>query len=196
MPYGINLIIFNNLLNATVQLDLLIKQWLQIRQVPCLINLMSLITNMGSPLTFVLLSILVFIYLARRKQWLEAIASYTCLLSAWILMDTLKLVFARPRPLGEVFTVATGYSLPSGHAMISMAYYGFIAILLLVQYQSRWNRIAAVGLAALILCIGFSRIYLNVHYFSDVLAGYVLGLLVLFVNWWGLNRAHRKAILK
>lgn len=194
MPYGISLYIFSNLLAATVQLDLFIKQWLQLRQFPWLISIMSVVTNLGSPLAFALLSLLVFIWLGWRKKWPEAIASYTCLISGWLLMDYLKIVFARPRPLGEAFTVATGFSFPSGHAMLSMAYYGFIASLLLAQYQGRWSRIAAAGLFAVIICIGFSRMYLNVHYFSDVMVGFVLGSLVWFANWWGLKRVRKKLI--
>lgn len=196
MQYGISFYIMGNLISATVHLDLFIKEWLQVREVSWLIQLMRFITDLGSPMTFALLSIMVFIWLGRRKKWLEAVASYVCLLSAWLLMDCLKIVFARPRPMGEVFTVATGFSFPSGHAMISMAYYGFLAILLLTQYKSRWNRIFAVGLLGLIICIGFSRIYLNVHYFSDVMMGYVLGLLVLYANWWGLAWVRRKYIAK
>lgn len=192
MQYGLSFLFISNLLSVAVEMDLIIKQWLELNQIPWLINLMNYITDMGSPLTFILLSILVFIWLSWQQKRLEAIASYTCLLSSWLIMDALKLIFARPRPLGEVFTVAAGFSFPSGHAMISMSYYGFIAILLITQYQNRWSRIAAVGLAALIICIGFSRIYLNVHYFSDVIAGYTMGLLVLYVNWQGLNRVRRK----
>lgn len=192
MQYGISFYIIGNLISATVHLDYFIKEWLQVREVSWLIQVMSLITDLGSPIFFALLSILVFIWLGWRKRWMEAVFTYICLLSAWLLMDYLKLVFERPRPMGEVFTVAAGFSFPSGHAMISMAYYGFLAVLLFTQYRSRWSRFVAIGFLALILCIGFSRIYLNVHYFSDVMVGYVLGLLVLYANWRGLAWARRK----
>lgn len=194
MQYGIIPAAVSSLIAAIIQIDLFIKEWLLVREVPWLIQLMKQITNLGSPAFFALLSVLVFIWLGWRKRWQEAVFSYICLISAWLLNDYLKVVFVRSRPLGEVFTIATGYSFPSGHAMISMAYYGFLVALLLSQPKNRWNRMAAVGLLFVTICIGFSRIYLNVHYFSDVMVGFVLGLLVLMINWWGLNWFRDKRI--
>ena len=196
MQYGIIPYAISNLIAATIHMDIVIKEWMQVREVSWLIQWMRLITNLGSPMFFVLISILIFIWLKRHNKRLEAITSYTCLVSAWLLMEGLKLIFVRPRPMGDALTIASGFSFPSGHAMISMAYYGFLVVLLLTQYLSRWSRIVAAGVLGLIICIGFSRIYLNVHYFSDVMFGYVMGLLVLYVNWWGLTRIRRKYITK
>lgn len=104
-----------------------------------------------------------------------------------------KEFFAKPRPVGETFTVATGYSFPSGHAMLSLAYYGYLALVMLQKCPDKWRPAVKSGAVLLILVIGFSRIYLNVHYTSDVLAGYVFGSLVLSANWWLMRIIEKRA---
>ncbi|TWJ32389.1 LssY C-terminal domain-containing protein [Geobacter argillaceus] len=94
-----------------------------------------------------------------------------------------KLAFHRQRPLGiSVFTEAS-FSFPSGHATIAAAFYGFIVYYLWRQAQN-WNiRLNLLfGGSALILAIGFSRLYLGVHFLSDVLGGYLLGFLWLILG--------------
>lgn len=179
--------LLNNLVSSVMDMDMLIKEWLQVRQFAWLLDFLGFITYFGSPLVLIPISLLVFIWLGWHRRWLEVLTSYTCLLSAWLLTDYLKHFFARPRPLGETFTVAAGFAFPSGHAALSMAYYGFLATLLISPKSGRRHRLAAAGLLVLISCIGFSRIYLNVHYFSDVLAGLVLGWLVLLANRQGMR---------
>lgn len=107
-------------------------------------------------------------------------------------MEYLKIFFHRARPSGEALTVASGFSMPSGHAMVSFAYYGFLALLLLDNCQGRWRYLIIAGFLLLELLIGFSRLYLNVHYTSDVLAGYGFGLLLLAVNRWLMMKTHHR----
>jgi len=180
------------LVTATFKVDLYIQNWLQTRHIDFLDTILGMLTNLGSPLAYVLIAILVGIGLGRRKRYWEAIFSLTCLLSAWFLMHYLKNVFERPRPLGEALTMATGFSFPSGHAMLSTAYYGFLVLLLVNLYPSKWNRIVLLAFMVLLLLIGFSRIYLNVHYTSDVLAGYLLGALTLAANWGAMKLAIKR----
>lgn len=93
-----------------------------------------------------------------------------------------KVAFHRQRPPGiGVFTEAS-FSFPSGHATIATALYGFIVYYLWRQAQT-WNRRLNIlfGGSALILAIGFSRLYLGVHFLSDVLGGYLLGFLWLII---------------
>jgi membrane-associated phospholipid phosphatase len=92
----------------------------------------------------------------------------------------LKLLFARSRPLLWDRIVNVGHhSFPSGHAMVSIVVYGYIAYTLAKQYPRYRNQISTLAVA-LILSIGFSRLYLGVHWFTDVTAGYAAGLLWLF----------------
>lgn len=93
-----------------------------------------------------------------------------------------KILIHRPRPLGGLLT-ETDFSFPSGHATIAVAVYGFIIFILLKQPFSPHKKIAISLLSVmLILLIGFSRLYLGVHYFSDVIAGFAVGAFGLFVG--------------
>lgn len=121
------------------------------------------------------------IYRDRRKSMLSTLN----LLLVLALNQGLKLVFARPRPAVVKLAEASGFSFPSGHSMISMAFYGFMLFLLLKSdYMPSLKVMASILAAGLILSIGISRIYLGVHYTTDVIAGFCLSLayLILFTD--------------
>ena len=87
----------------------------------------------------------------------------------------LKLLFARDRPLDQVIP-AEGYSFPSGHAFASTVFYGMMVYLVWRLTERPWARAgAAVGGVTVIAAVGLSRVYLNVHYFSDVVGGWLAG---------------------
>lgn len=164
-------------------LDLLVHDYVQTINNPWLVKIMIFITYMGFPWTFVILCALISSYLCYQRKILETIFLITTLISSWGIMEGLKYLFARSRPAGEAFTVASGYSFPSGHAMIALAFYGFLAALLLRHGKgSRQAWVKAIALYILVLLIGLSRIYLNVHYLSDIVAGFLFGTIVLAVN--------------
>ena len=172
---------FDKLLYGFLQLDRLVYQWVHTVQIPWLINIMLIITYMGFSVTFLILSALISVYLLFERRLWETMFLNASLYTAWALMGLLKNWFERSRPAGEALTVAGGYSFPSGHAMLAMAFYGFLASLL-IHSGSRWGRIGAGLLYILIILIAFSRIYLNVHYLSDVLAGLLFGSICLIVS--------------
>lgn len=97
----------------------------------------------------------------------------------------LKQIVQRPRPIEYRIIDEVGYSFPSGHSMVSMAFYGFI-IYLIYRYVTnkhlKWSAIAVLSI--LIIAIGVSRIYLGVHYTSDVLAGFLISIsyLIIYVS--------------
>ena len=106
----------------------------------------------------------------------------------------LKLVIRRPRPPGAAaFLQHFSWSFPSGHAMASLIGYGMLAyVLTLLWIHHRSAQIAVVlGAALLIIAIGFSRLYLGVHYFSDVVGGYAAGVLWLSACISGVEVARR-----
>jgi undecaprenyl-diphosphatase len=149
---------------------------------PELTMVFNYITNLGAPVTFEVLGFISFIYLVLKGERRAGFILIGGLVGSWVIMDALKIFFGRPRPAGEHLTMASGMSFPSGHAMLSMVFYGFLAYLILRKLMPpKWNKIFFVILCCLILLIGLSRVYLNVHYITDVAAGFVLGALILII---------------
>lgn len=123
--------------------------------------------------SIILVVLLLFILFVRgRHSLFLAISSIDCLL----LTTFFKYIIGRSRP--EVFQLIEqgGYSFPSGHTMFSVCVYGYFLYLVLVHVHHKiWRSIFIVGLLFIIFSIGISRIYVGVHFASDVLAGYLLG---------------------
>ena len=101
------------------------------------------------------------------------------LAGAWVLDTGLKLFFARARPVPfyDYYPAPSSYSFPSGHALFSVCFFGGLAVLLTHRIRSRVAQVAVWLVAvAVILLIGGSRVYLGVHYPTDVVGGYAVGL--------------------
>lgn len=139
------------------------------------------ISLVGSPAAMALLALGGTTLLVARRQWLLFSGWITAFVGAWLLTEILKRVVQRPRPLGaSAFLHGNSYSFPSGHALGSLVGWGMLAYLLLVEAPRlravhRW----AIAIAAFVLitAIGLTRLYLGVHYFSDVIGGYAAGTL-------------------
>ncbi len=112
-----------------------------------------------------------------KRRWLRLILWVAALAGGELLDLLLKTWFARPRPsFADPLAVALYYSFPSGHATLSLITYGLLAYFLFTSLPRAWERVPVTSaLILLILLIGVSRIYLGVHYFSDVLAGFAVG---------------------
>lgn len=136
------------------------------------------ISELGTPLVMIGICIafgLLFLLMGRK---LAALMLSVSLLLSFGLNTLLKTIFQRERPVIEHLTDASGYSFPSGNAMISIAFYGMLAYGLATVLFKRQPavRIAVVMIISLlIVAIGVSRIYLGVHYASDIAAGYAGG---------------------
>ncbi len=97
----------------------------------------------------------------------------------------LKQILQRPRPIGHRIIDESGYSLPSGHSMVSMAFYGFLIYLVYKRIENKHLKSFLIALLlVLIINIGISRIYLGVHYTSDVIAGFLVAIsyLIIYAN--------------
>lgn len=159
--------------------DLAVKQMADNLRHPAVVDFFQVITYLGSPYAFIVISILITLIFWKRKLLKDALWLNITLLAASKLNHYFKNFFARQRPSGEMFTYAAGFSFPSGHAMISAAFYGFLAYLSWKYLPENVGKTAAIFLVVLIFLIGLSRVYLNVHYMSDVIAGFICGGLLL-----------------
>lgn len=140
-----------------------------------LYSIMRVLTNFGEWYTYIFIALLIFIF--KRKYSYILIA---CILSNTLFNNALKLLFQRERPIWKSYN-PTGYSYPSGHAMSSLAFYGLIIYLLIKYYKGKAKYPIIVILSLLIIVVGLSRIYLGVHYLTDVLGAYFFDLIFLSV---------------
>lgn len=142
-----------------------------------LTSIMKFISDLGSVYAAAALAALLLTVLSvRRKRLFYGFMASANFLLVTLLNVFFKLIFHRARPTILQLISAPGYSFPSGHSMISAAFYGYLIYLCTVYYKGRPRRIACFLLGALILCIGLSRIYLGVHFASDVICGFFAGL--------------------
>jgi undecaprenyl-diphosphatase len=144
---------------------------------PWLDAIMKGITFTASSAAVVLAAgIALWLWHGQRKR-LEALAVIVTLTGSVAINTILKLVFARPRP--DIFpplTVEHSYSFPSGHTSTAIALYGLIAVLLWRAHHRGWALLSGLW----VLLVALSRVYLGVHYPSDVLGSLALGVLWIF----------------
>ncbi len=137
------------------------------------------VTNLGGAIT--LLSITIILLLGLKNKKIGLAITLNLIISTGLNL-LLKSIVQRPRPDEFRLIDETGYSFPSGHSMVSMAFYGFFIYLIykLVKNQKmKWTFI--IFLSIIICSIGISRIYLGVHYTSDVLAGFTISISYLVI---------------
>lgn len=139
-----------------------------------LTSIMRFFTFIGSydSMIVIILIVTIFLYIILKHR-LEIILLLTVVISTPILNGLLKQFYHRERPELHRLIEIGGYSFPSGHAMMAFAFYGILAFLLWRHIPSFTGRMVLILLSSLfILLIGISRIYLGVHYPSDIIAGY------------------------
>lgn len=158
--------------------------------------IMMFISYLGSATTLIILTI-AFLILLKNKRDAKYIALN--LTVVFLLNRILKLIIARPRPQVLSLVAENGYSFPSGHAMVSMGFYGFIIYLIYNNIKDKKIKYSLiVCLTVLILLIGTSRIYLGVHYFTDVTGGYIIAIiyLIIFIKYIYKKEKNTKNIIR
>lgn len=160
-----------------VALDNRVHAWLADTFGAPLLAVLGWLTYLGDDAVIVAAaSAIAVALLATRHRLLCWLWVFT-LLGNGVLIRLFKDLFRRTRPVHDHgYAIETGYSFPSGHAAGSLVFYGMLAYLLLVLAPERWHRRIVVAALALVAVIGSSRVLLQVHYLSDVFAGYALGL--------------------
>jgi len=164
-----------------IALDSQISNFVISSQVSWLTSFCSILSVIFEPIYVVLFVLILSIILWTRKFRNESLFLVFVSIAAGALIFLLKLLFVRVRPSVQ-FLAETGYSFPSGHALISVVLFGSL-IYFLLRIKSEWKRDCLVLFSYLgILALGLSRVYLNVHWFSDIFGGYFLGATILFVG--------------
>jgi membrane-associated phospholipid phosphatase len=157
------------------------------------IGIFEAITRFGDYWTLVCLGLAVSLILLISRRRLLLIGWVVALAGSGFLNAMLKALFHRARPvLANPWLTEPGWSFPSGHAMGSLVAYGMLAYILIVAWRVRFPRMIIAVTIALVLAIGFSRIYLGVHFFTDVAAGYAAALMWLAICVSGCEVARRR----
>lgn len=156
---------------------------------PILDRVMIVISSLGYGYFYVGLVAIVLLVLSLYRKWAELIALSLCFAGGAFLDFLLKHLFERARPDMMQVVHAGGYSFPSGHAMVSLCFYGILAYLISRKILSwKWRIAVLIITFILVMLIGISRIYLGVHYPTDVAAGYAAGsawlIFCIFLHAW------------
>jgi membrane-associated phospholipid phosphatase len=151
------------------------------------------VTTLGNGIVLAGVTAIAAYLLARRRYYAEAVLMVLAYVGAEVLSYSLKLAFRRDRPFftDPLATVST-YSFPSGHATVSVAVYGALCLVLLRLLTGPARVVCLAATVLLVSLIGFSRLYLGVHFLSDVLAGFSVGLAWLALCVVVLDLHHRR----
>ncbi|HOX60969.1 MAG TPA: phosphatase PAP2 family protein [Candidatus Magasanikbacteria bacterium] len=177
--------------NTIVNLDKSVNSFfLQIRD-EGVIKLLSVITEIGEVKIVLGLALLLSVFFWwKQKKW-SLIGMWSALVGSMVVTYLAKIYFDRPRPLNAAILETSG-SFPSGHATVAIAFYGYLAYLLFKNTKNILYRFLIVFSAIIVaLVIGFSRLYLGVHYLSDVGVGYLVGFAGLAVSIFIVGRSSK-----
>ncbi len=183
--------------NGLTAIDSPISDWAVAHRNGTLTPLAITVSYLGGTVAMTILVVLAVIIYGRRGQWREAGLVICTGLGSWVLVDGGKHLIGRERPptVNHVI-VKTNLAYPSGHSLGSMAVIGILSVLLIPQIRRpamRW--VAGVAAVVFVAAVGLSRIYLGVHWPTDVLGGWVLGALLVTVCFAGYRDLERRQIL-
>jgi undecaprenyl-diphosphatase len=169
-----------------IQFDSTIIAAVQGLESPGLTAIMKFFTFIGSTSVVIILSLVILFFLYKvLNHRLELILFSAAIAGSGVLNELLKHSFHRLRPHLHRLIDATGYSFPSGHAMTAFTLYGLLSFLLWRHISGKWGRGLLIFFSiVMILAIGISRIYLGVHYPSDIIGGYLASGFWLAVVIW------------
>lgn len=140
-------------------------------------TIFKIFTFLGSTIMIALICLISILFL---KNYYKVICLNT--ISITLINQLLKFIVRRNRPIGINLIEETGFSFPSGHSMVSIGLYGTIIYLICTSKLKKSLKIAlSIAMSFLILMIGISRIYLGVHFTTDVLGGFILGIICLII---------------
>jgi undecaprenyl-diphosphatase len=172
-----------------------IAVWLHLHATPTLTEAMKFLSLLASLPVVTGICLFMAIYFVRERSRYHLLALLLTIPIGMLMNGMLKYAFHRSRPAWDDPILMIGsFSFPSGHAMAATLLYGFLAAFVVRKVQAwRWRVLVVLAAGLLIVLIGFSRLYLGVHYLSDVLAGMAAGAAWLALCWIsvGALRRHR-----
>ncbi len=159
-------------------------------------SMMHFFSFLGNHIFLAPVSIVLIIYFViRKKKWM-AIETFTVMISSVLLMSFLKRLVQRERPPFPLVDGITNFSFPSGHSFMSMVFYGLMIWYAAAYIDNKWLRLTTIlTLSFIIAAIGFSRIYLRVHYASDVVAGFCFAYIWLLACIWFVDKREASTII-
>jgi len=171
-------------LDQNMQLDNAAAAYAQASVSPKKTTFYSLITYLGSqqflvPAYLLLLILFLLVRKLRRYSWRLLV---TVILGT-LMMFGIKYLFGRERPLDPLLAPAQGHSFPSGHSFSSLLFFGILLFIAFLSFQQKWKKIlATMLLLGASVLVAISRVYLGVHFITDVLAGLSLAIIWIFLN--------------
>lgn len=158
-----------------VEFDSIISSFIQGWESPILTSIMKFFTFWGAEWTVVFITLVIILFLYKILHYRKETVLFVWVVAGSSLLNwILKMIFHRDRPTVHRIVDASGFSYPSGHSMVAFSLYGMVTFLLWRHIKSSFGRSMLVFMnAMMIFAIGVSRIYLGVHYPSDVLGGYL-----------------------
>ena len=141
---------------------------------------MRVISSLGSAIVIITALLCIFLLFKDKKIFLQF---FTLTIVTKVINHIIKIIVKRERPnVLTSISVESGYSFPSAHTMISTVFYGFIIYLIMKNVKNKKiKNISIISLFIIIFLIGISRIYLGVHYATDVIFGFLFGFIILFI---------------
>ncbi len=180
--------------DAVTAIDANVGTWLHMRAIPLVTEVMAAVSFLGAPTSLTVVAVAGSLLLLYQHRYAEAATLSTVVLGGNFLNFCLKHLIQRGRPVFDdaIFTLPT-YSFPSGHAMASTVFYGLLAIYASVNARQRYWAHAAIGAAVLMVAlVCFSRVYLGLHYLSDVMGGISEGIAWLALSLTALHYIRRR----
>lgn len=177
----INMIILTLKMFTSIDLDYIVSQYVQQIASSLVYHVAFNVTKLGSstflvPFTIFIACVFILLYRSINKTALICSAP----LITYLLNELIKIMIKRERPSILQSAHGTGYSFPSGHAMIPLVFYGFLLYYINKEISNRQFKLCITSLVTIIIAlIGVSRIILNVHYLSDVISGFLFGFILL-----------------
>ncbi|MES2831691.1 MAG: phosphatase PAP2 family protein [Pseudomonadota bacterium] len=178
--------------------DVQIAQWLHQHATPGWTEFILVITHLNGITAIILWAIVMGIHLVRNREWYWLLSTTIAVAGGMLLNVALKYTFQRARPSFEepLLTLST-YSFPSGHTAASTVFYGVLAAYLCSRVTAKLTQLAIIMAAAtMVLLVGFSRMYLGVHYFTDVVAAIAEGCAWLALTLTAVATLRRRTCLR